>query len=295
MSDTTAFTGEETKVSKLGIIAGQGRLPLLIAESYRSAKKPYFVVGIEGLVLDADITSFEHGWTQLGTMGNTYKVLQAEDCVDVVMAGRVHRPNFKNLKVDRAGATLVAKILKIFRRGDDAIMKLVVDAFEEEGFRIVGINDVLSELIMEEGALGQIRPADEHSEDIRYAVEVVQQIGQLDIGQGAVVRHQHVLAVEAVEGTDAMLERCAGFSRDQSRSTEKRSGVFVKMPKPEQERRVDLPVIGVRTVKKAAEAGLAGIACAAGGVLVIDRDAVGRAADDYGMFVFGFPYDRTTK
>jgi DUF1009 family protein len=291
----TAAALEQIASPKLGIIAGQGRLPLLIAETYRSAQKAYFLLGIEGFALNRDIASFVHGWTPLGALRHAFDVLKAQDCEDIVMAGRVARPNFKSLKVDRSGAKLVARIATAVRRGDDAIMKLVVDAFEQEGFNVLGVNDVLSDLVIEEGPLGEISPTSEQSEDIDFAIEVVRQLGHLDIGQGAVVSERHVIAVEAIEGTDVMLERCASFPRHGKERSGKPTGVFVKMPKAGQERRVDLPVIGARTVKKAAAAGLAGIAVAAGGVLVIDPQAVARVADDLGLFIIGFSHDRTIK
>lgn len=283
---------DDPSTPKLGIIAGEGKLPLLIAEAYHTARKPYFLLGIEGFAAEADMVPFEHALMPLGAVGQAIDLLKTENCSAVVMAGRVIRPDLQNLDVDRSGEQLVAKIVTAPRRGDDRIMKLVIETIENEGFRVLELEDILAGLALKAGVLGHIFPSADHQEDIKVAIEVVREMGRLDIGQGVVVKQRHVLAVEAVEGTDAMLDRCATFQNTSEAKDRTPCGVLVKMPKPDQERRADLPVIGVTTVNKTAAAGLAGIAVAAGGVFVIDQDSVAKAADDHGIFVLGFPHDR---
>src|SRR5262249_25890747 len=125
--------------------------------------------------------------------------------------------------------------------------------------------------------------------DAAKAMDVAQAIGQLDVGQGAVVCDGLVLAVEAQEGTDAMLARVAELPQEIRGSAEARRGVLAKTPKPIQERRVDLPTTGVQTLERAAAAGLAGVAGEAGAMVVLDREAVTEAADRLGLFVWGAP------
>jgi DUF1009 family protein len=157
--------------------------------------------------------------------------------------------------------------------------------FEEKGYRVHGAGEVAPELLAGEGVLGEQRPSAEDEADMRIAFRVVEALGRLDVGQSAVVAKVHVLAVEAAEGTDAMLARCAELDARSSRRG--RAGVMVKAPKPGQEQRVDMPTIGPETVNKAAAAGLAGIAVAAGGVLLAERGATIAAANEHGLFLVG--------
>ncbi len=288
----TVTVSDDSSSPKLGIIAGEGKLPLLIAEAYRSARKPYFLLGIEGFAAEVDMVPFEHALTPLGAVGEAIDLLKTKNCGAVVMAGRVIRPDLQNLHVDRLGEQLISRIVTAPRRGDDRIMRLVIEAIENEGFRVLEIEDVLDGLTLQAGVLGHISPGVDDHGDIEVAIEVVREMGHLDIGQGVVVKQRQVLAVEAVEGTDAMLDRCATFQNTSEDKDRTPCGVLVKMPKPYQERRADLPVIGVTTINKTAAAGLAGIAVAAGEVFVIDKDSVAKAADDHGIFVFGLPHDR---
>ena len=166
-------------------------------------------------------------------------------------------------------------------------MRTVLSFFEKEGFKVIGSADAARDLLMPPGPLGKIAPAEEHQADIAQGMGVVRAIGALDIGQACAVCEGVVLAVEAAEGTDAMLRRVGELPETLRGSVKARRGVLVKSPKPAQERRVDLPVIGWRTVELAAAAGLAGIAVQAGAALILDRRAVAQAADQAGLFVFG--------
>jgi hypothetical protein len=159
--------------------------------------------------------------------------------------------------------------------------------FEKEGFAIEGAQEVMGDLALAVGALGRFAPGDEHAADIAKAVTMARSIGDLDIGQGAVVCDGLVLAVEAQEGTDAMLSRVADLPADLHGAPSRRRGVLAKVAKPIQEERVDLPTIGVATIAGADRAGLAGIVGVAGRMLVVDRAAVVAAADAAGIFVVG--------
>jgi DUF1009 family protein len=174
------------------------------------------------------------------------------------------------------------------KMGDDALLRSVMDVFVEAGFRIVGADDVLDDLRVGPGPLGAIAPGADHWSDIRRAAEVAKISGSLEIGQGAVVCAGLVLAVEAQEGTDRMLDRIPELIVEIRGTPEARRGVLVKAAKPQQERRIDLPTIGLTTVAGVARAGLAGIAVEAGAALVVDREAVAAAADAAGLFIVGF-------
>ncbi len=277
--------------SKLGIVAGGGQLPLKLAQTCATASLPHFVVRLRGYA-DPALESFDSEECGLAELGKLIRTLKQQGCDAVVMAGLVPRPNFSALRPDWRGAALLPKAISAARRGDGAILNVLVETFEAEGFLVIGAEEVSEDLLAPAGRVGSIAPTAVDFVDMRKAAELVRAIGPFDIGQGAVVRNGLVLAIEAVEGTDAMLHRCAilpddvkGYEPDEPPGPR---GVLLKRPKPGQELRVDLPTIGVETVRRAAGAGLAGIAVESEAALILERDAVAAAADAAGIFVFGF-------
>jgi len=272
--------------AKLGIFAGGGDLPLKLAEACRTHGRPFFVIGIEGSA-GPEIEAFPHAWAGIGAIARAHKLLKDQGCAELVFAGIVKRPDFKNIKLDHKGVRLLPKVVHAAARGDDALMTAVLQDFEREGFKVVSVSNVLSDIIVRPRVLTTRAPSDRDMRDIVKAIEVVRELGKLDVGQGAVVCEGLVLAVEAAEGTDAMLDRCAQLPPNIRGSAEARRGVLVKIPKPHQEMRVDLPTIGVPTVEKAAEAGLTGIAVRAGATLILNEvEAIARA-NALGLFVIG--------
>ncbi|GGY54454.1 LpxI family protein [Parvularcula lutaonensis] len=282
--------GVEKSWKRLGLIAGGGALPVRIAEAEKAAGRPPFVVRITA---DKDaFAKFDHADMGIAEVGGVIKRLKAEGCDAVCFAGQVLRPNFADLRPDWRGAALLPKVVSAARKGDGAIIDVIVSAFEQEGFTVVGAEEAAGGLLMAAGSLGRHAPATEDLADIAKGAALVGALGPFDVAQGAVVRRGFVLAIEAAEGTDAMLDRCASLPEElkgfEPGHAGRKVGVLVKTPKPEQELRVDLPTLGVRTVEKAAAAGLAGIAVMAERALVVDRDAVREAADEAGLFVYGF-------
>lgn len=272
---------------KLGVVAGGGDLPVRIAQACAAQGRAYFVSRIAGLT-DPALSAApgdEHG---LGQVGGRLKGLKAAGCDAVVFAGLVKRPDFSTLSLDPKGVMLIGKVLAAAKRGDDALLRVLVEAFEHEGFAVIGAEEALGDLAGPVGALGAHAPSDAALADIEKAAEIAAAIGRFDIGQGCVVCDGLVLAVEAQEGTDAMLARVAQLPEAIRGTALARRGVLVKRPKPIQERRIDLPTLGVATIENAAAAGLAGVAYEAGGALLVDREAMRARADALGLFVFGF-------
>ena len=196
------------------------------------------------------------------------------------MAGPVRRPSLASIRPDWRAAKFLARI-GLRALGDDGLLGAIIKEFELEGFRVVGVHDVLGSLLAPEGPLGAIVPDAEARADIERGLEVARAIGAVDVGQAVVVQQGIVLGVEAVEGTDALIERAGRLKREGP------GGVLVKIAKPGQERRADLPTVGVGTVQAAARAGLRGIAVEASMALVMDRPAGAAAADRAGLFVIG--------
>jgi DUF1009 family protein len=274
-------------MTALGIIAGGGDLPIAVAESAQEAGRAVFVVALRGCADDV-VARFPHEWAGIGEVGKTLKLLRAHECKDIILVGRVARPRFSDVKVDAKGLLLLPKVISAARQGDDALLRTLVSSFEAEGFRTVGVAEAAPGLIAREGVLGRVRPAGDIETDIALAVKVVRTLGALDIGQAAAVCDGLVLAVEAAEGTDAMIARAAALPEAIRGTPASRRGVLVKALKPAQDGKTDLPVIGVATVRNAAAAGLAGIAIEAGRSLVINRRGIIEAADAAGIFVTAF-------
>ena len=272
-------------IGRLGIIAGRGPLPCVLAESAEARGLSLHIVGIRGETR-AEIERFPHTWTRWGELGKLLAALDENGCRDIVIIGGVDRPDFTKMRFDFGAIRNLPYIAGLRTGGDNHVLSRVVRFFEGKGYRVHGADDVAPELLAGEGPLGDKVPSAEDRADIDIAFEVVRALGRFDVGQAAVVANRHVLAVEAAEGTDAMLLRCAELRRS-GRAGRSGRGVIVKAPKPGQERRVDLPTIGAETLKKAAEAGLAGVAVAAGRVLMAEPAATVEAANKLGLFLVG--------
>ena len=273
-------------MKKLGLVAGGGPLPIALAQRCRAAARPLFVLRLKGFA-GPGLEAFDGADAGVAELGKVFDLLRRAGCEAVCFAGVVARPDFSALKPDLRGLQALPGAIAAARKGDDALMRYLLGEFEKEGFAIEGAHAVDEGLTLEAGVLGLVAPGPEHAGDIEAALRTARAVGALDIGQAAVVVDGLVLAVEAQEGTEAMLRRCAELPAPLRGSPGQWKGVVAKAPKPIQERRIDLPVIGPDTVERAAAAGLAGIVGEARGVLVVERERMIAAADRLGLFVVG--------
>jgi DUF1009 family protein len=269
---------------KLGIVAGGGRLPQLLIDSCRETGRDFFVLALKGQADPEIVENAPHEWVRIGAAGRGFAVLQEQGIDELVMAGRVRRPSLMDLRPDRRAVRFFAR-LGLKGVGDDGLLRALIRELEEEGYRVVGIDDLLPALRAEEGALGRYEPDAQAEADIARGKAVLAALGCVDVGQAVVAQQGIVLGVEAVEGTDALLQRCGPLKRDGP------GGVLVKFSKHGQETRVDMPTIGSDTVSRAAQAGLRGIAIEAGATIIVDRDELVKAADRAGLFVVGVTLD----
>lgn len=275
-------------MSKLGLIAGGGALPLEVLRACQTAERPTFVVRLKGFA-DATLAEFEGIDAGLAELGKTIKALKAARCQSICFAGLVPRPDFAALRPDLRGVAALPGAIAAAGKGDDALLRFIVGEFEREGFAVEGADQVVEGLTLAEGPLGALQPTSADGVDIDRAMQVARALGGLDVGQGAVSVRGLILAVEAQEGTDAMLLRCAQLPAALRGAPGQPTGVLAKAPKPIQDRRVDLPTIGPQTVMNAAKAGLAGIVGEVGGLLVVERAATIAAANELGLFILGLP------
>ena len=271
---------------KLGLIAGGGGLPVEIARHCERSGRPLFVVRLKGFA-GSGLEDYAGAEVGLAEIGKCLKALKRAGCQAICLAGQVSRPDFGSLVPDLRGLMLLPKAITAARKGDDALLRLLVSEFEKEGFAVEGAHEVMDDLSLKAGPLGARIPDDDQLADALKALEIARAIGRLDVGQAAVVAHGLTLAVEAQEGTDAMLARVADLPAHLKGRPGAGAGVLAKAPKPIQETRVDLPTIGLATVHAVARAGLAGIVGEAGGLLVLDREAVIQLADELDLFILG--------
>lgn len=267
---------------KLGIIAGGGSIPKMLVEHCRKNGREFFVLAIEGNA-EADLidnNDIPHQWIRIGQAGTGFKRFAQEDVKDVVMIGTIRRPGFKDLIPDMRTTAFFAK-LGLKSIGDDGILRALVKEIEDEGMTVRGIHEVMSELLVKEGILGRHKPDKQAREDMRRGLEVATELGRLDVGQAVIVQQGLVLGVEGIEGTDELIRRCGGYRRKGD------GGVLVKLRKPQQDMRVDLPTIGTRTIERAHETGLRGVVVHADNGLIVNEEEVIRLADKYGLFVMG--------
>jgi DUF1009 family protein len=297
---TTAMTRTEPEPrlqtppgSRVGIVAGGGKLPVEVARALQKQGRAVFVVLLEGEAdPDSGLRDYEHATLTLEDFSALVPLLKSRGVSHLVLAGEVtRRPRLSAIRLRMALLALVPSIPGILTglmRGDDALLRALMHDIERRGVKVVGAHEIVPELIAAEGVLTRAAPTKSDWRDIEAAREAAEAIGALDIGQGAVAIGGRAIALEGVEGTNGMLERVKDL-RGHGRLAGKTGGVLVKCAKPGQELRADLPAIGPQTVEAAHAAGLAGIAVEAGHSLVMDGPAMLDRANALGLFVIGLP------
>ena len=267
----------------LGIVAGNGQMPLKVIEACLKQKRPFFVMALKNQAdpnLYKDIENVE--WFRVGQVGHMFKRAHFHSVSDVVMIGGVRRPSLSVCQLRPDFKTLMM-LLKVGVKslGDDGLLRAIISEVEKEGFHVVGADSILGDTLAGAGVYGKVKPNKAALKDIAKGFQTAKALGRADVGQSVVVADGLVLAVEAIEGTDNLLLRSKGLARSAVKP------VLVKVKKPQQESRVDLPTIGVQTVKNAAKSGFAGIAVEKGSTFVVNKKEMVGAADKLGLFVIG--------
>jgi DUF1009 family protein len=272
-------------MSCIGILAGGGRLPLMIAESVAARGRPVHIVGIEGEAAP-EIARFPHTWVNWGQIGRMVATLHAEGADELVIAGGVRRPDLWRVRPDLGLVRNLPMVVRLLAGGDDSVLTRVLRFFEGNGLKVLGVHEVAPDLLAPTGRIGSVALDDADCADAELGFAVRRALGRVDAGQAVVVAAGRVLAIEGAEGTDAMLQRVAKLPGCQGPAS--RRGVLAKGPKPGQELRIDMPAIGPRTVEQARAAGLAGVAVEAAAVLILDREETIRVANGRACAVQGF-------
>ncbi|MBR5599196.1 MAG: UDP-2,3-diacylglucosamine diphosphatase LpxI [Alphaproteobacteria bacterium] len=269
------------KERKLGIIAGGGDLPEKLIQYCTQHQRDFFALAIKDNANEDYFPSYvPHAWIRIGQAGTGFKLFKEEGVKEIVLIGTIHRPSFKDLVPDLRTTAFFAK-LGAKAIGDDGILRALVKEIEQEGMKVVGIQEVVPDLLSPIGVLTKASPNTEDEEDIRRGVEVASMLGRLDVGQGVVVQQGLVLGLEGIEGTDKLIIRCKDYKR------KGKSPVLVKLRKPEQDMRIDLPTIGPKTIENAYQSGFKGVAIHAGNTLIAKQEETIALANKYKIFIKG--------
>jgi UDP-2,3-diacylglucosamine hydrolase len=268
------------KLPPIALFAGKGDLPRSLINIFRSQNRPFVVMAFRGQTEEKLVEESPHLWLYFGEAGKALHYMEENHIREIVMAGAISRPALSEIRPDWEGVKWLAKIGPQ-ALGDDNLLKRVIKMIEEHGYQVVGPDEILAELLAPEGLLTPFEPDDQGWRDIGRGVEVLIALSPADVGQAVVVQEGLVLGIEAIEGTDALIDRSGSLQRSGL------GGVLIKIAKRQQEQRVDLPVIGEETVRKAAEVGLRGIAVEAGRTLILNREETLKLAQEKGLFVLG--------
>jgi DUF1009 family protein len=270
------ITGDTS--DKIGIIAGGGQFPLLFAKAvHRQGLRVYAAAhkGETDEALADEVDSLK--WVKLGQLGRIISFFRDEGIKKTVFIGSITKTNiFRDVRPDLKGLGLWNKI---DIKQDDAILRAVADRLEKDGIEVVASTHYVPELLFPRGILTRKKPTKDQINDITFGWKIARSIGRLDIGQCVVVRNHTVLAVEAIEGTDAAIHRGGSLGKERT--------VVVKLRKPKQDLRFDLPAVGEKTIQSMQEVKAAVLAVEAGYALFFDRESVIRAADAAGIVIVG--------
>ncbi len=271
-------------MKKLGVIAGNGDLPRLLINHCQRIERPYFILAIEGYTPPELTLGSGHKWVKMGAIGKAIDILKQESIEEVTLIGSMKRPSLSQIRPDFRGLQLLAK-MGAKAGGDDTLLSLIVEELIKEGFKVVGIHHLLKSLLSgPQGVLTNNKPTRQALKDIERGRQVTKLLGQADVGQAVIVQEGIVLGVEAVEGTDELMARCNKL-RASIKGLAKKGGVLIKTAKPQQDQRVDLPTIGLKTVKNAFACHLEGIAVESDSTLMVEKEAMVDFCDSHGLFL----------
>ncbi|MAF68079.1 MAG: UDP-2,3-diacylglucosamine pyrophosphatase [Micavibrio sp.] len=268
-------------IKKLGILAGGGDLPRMLVDACLAQNIEPYILAFEDEAEDALVEGIAHNWTRMGAAAKNIKLLKHNNIEHVVFCGSVTRPSLKSLRPDWRAIKFFTKVgLKSL--GDNSLLTSVRDELEKEGFCFHGAQEFMDSLLTPEGVLGQVKPTEAHMNDIVQGYHLSHAIGKLDIGQSIIMQEGVVLGVEAVEGTDALIKRVADYKKEGATAP-----ILVKTCKPQQDRNLDLPTIGIDTIQNAIDAKMAGIALQADESFFLHRNKAIALANKHNLFVIG--------
>ena len=267
----------------IGLVLGETQLGKIIIKKLDILKKKYLIIDISSKRLfKKKKNSYK---LSVGQLGKAFALLKKNNCKKVIFAGKVSRPNFSKIKLDFKGIYYLPKIIKSSKINDASIINVVINIFKKEGFKIIKSTFFNPELLLK-GRCTKTIPSSLNKKDILKAKKTILNLNKDNIGQGIIVRNGHIIALEGVDGTDAMLSRAYKIINN-FYNKNKKEGVLLKFPKKNQDLRVDLPTIGIKTVKKCISIGLKGIVVKSNANIFLDKAKCIKEANKKNFFILG--------
>ncbi|WP_032138973.1 LpxI family protein [Rickettsia tamurae] len=263
----------------LGIIAGRGSLPYLIADNYTKQGGNCYIAAIKDEADIDQIKDFEYKILKIGMVGEAIKYFKEHEVKNIIFIGGVNRPNFKNLAVDKIGGLLLFKIVGQKIRGDDSLLKTVADFFESYGFKVISSNEIYKNQQGNSNIITDTNPTSSDKNDIELGIKLLNHLSSFDIAQSVIVESSYILGIEAAEGTDNLIARCADLRKNPY------GGVLVKIPKLDQDNRLDMPTIGPNTIKNLAKYNYKGVAIQKNNVIIVEEELTIKLANEHKIFI----------
>lgn len=264
----------------IAVIAGRGILPQLIISELQKKKVDFIVLKLESEQYDIDYSQYKNFWFSYGGTQQFLNILAENNIDQIVFAGAVNKPNFSELKIDNTGKKLLAKILANKILGDDAVLRCVINFFEQKNIKVLSVEQIIDCQIKEKGSLTSIKPSKIDLENIKIGTKAIKRFSEFDVGQSVIVAQRQIIAVEGVAGTDDMIKNLINLE-----SSYKEQAILVKLKKRKQSRKADLPTIGLDTVENCHLAKISGIAIEAKSTLILQKEQVIKKANDYNIFI----------
>lgn len=264
----------------IAIFAGRGQLPKILIDECIAKNRKFIVFQLKGETYEIDYSPYNPYFLAYGEIEKFLEILKENSINNLVFIGGVTKPSFSNLRVDKKGTILLAKILANKILGDDAVLKTVINFFEKEGLKILRIDELLDCIISTKSTITNVLPNTQNLIDIEIGSKAIRHFSKFDVGQAVIVSQKQIIAVEALEGTDLMIERCRNFNENYTKKA-----VLIKMKKQNQSTKADLPTIGEKTIINCHNSNIVGIAIQANSTLILDKENVIKKANELGLFI----------
>ncbi len=268
-------------MKKLGVIAGKGSLPQKIHEYCKENKIECFIAYICEQD-DKNIISDNSKFFHIGEVGKILKFFKKNKCKDIVLAGSLKKPNFKKIKIDFKGFILLSKILKNKLAGDNTMLTSIINFIEKNKFNVVEVDKIVPNLHLKKGNNNKVRINDNIKDDINFGVEILKTLSKYDIGQAIIIQNKRIIGIEAVEGTDELILRSKEYIENNNNPA-----LLIKILKTNQDRRADLPTIGMKTIENIYKANIKGVAIDVENCIVIEKENICKYAEEKNIFIYG--------
>ena len=264
-------------MSKIAIIAGNGILPKIIYfECEKQGREP-LLISLNGIQENIYLNGIISKKIHYAKVGKIIEYIKFNKCREIILVGGFKRPSLKSVAgVDLKGASLISKLIK--SKGDNNSLKIIIDFLKKENLTVVGVKDILPALFVNKGLLTNKNPSNQESKDILKGKELIDRISEFDIGQSVVFSGNRILGIEGPEGTDSLIKRCSKMSYEEK-------PVLIKLTKLNQDTRVDLPTIGLDTIKLLISSGFSGLAIQSNLTIILEKDKVINLANKNKLFI----------